>query len=114
MNFLITEFLDYCFSLSVFCLIGVESGRFYEIICVDLRFTSYMELRLLISAEVFFCINFKRTVKYYLLRSVTDTLMVQTEPVEEERPKCGCKGVRFCAACKDTLRWDKIPANINK
>lgn len=35
-------------------------------------------------------------------------LMVRTGPVEEERPECGCKGVRFCAACKDTPRWDKI------
>ncbi|VIO90832.1 LD42289p, putative [Brugia malayi] len=33
---------------------------------------------------------------------------VQTEPVEEEKPKCGCKGVRFCAACKDTLRVKKL------
>ncbi|KAL4001873.1 hypothetical protein ACH3XW_1135 [Acanthocheilonema viteae] len=30
--------------------------------------------------------------------------MVQTEPIEEEKPKCGCKGIRFCAVCKDTLR----------
>ncbi|CAG9536338.1 unnamed protein product [Cercopithifilaria johnstoni] len=34
--------------------------------------------------------------------------MVQTGSVEKERPKCGCKGVRFCAACKDTLRVTKL------
>ncbi|VDO69122.1 unnamed protein product [Onchocerca flexuosa] len=37
--------------------------------------------------------------------------MVQTEPVEEEKPKCGCKGVRYCAACKDTLRVAKLTLN---
>uniref|UniRef100_A0A8R1U197 Fe2OG dioxygenase domain-containing protein n=1 Tax=Onchocerca volvulus TaxID=6282 RepID=A0A8R1U197_ONCVO len=37
--------------------------------------------------------------------------MVQTEPVEKEKPKCGCKGVRYCAACKDTLRVAKLTLN---
>ncbi|VDK75222.1 unnamed protein product [Litomosoides sigmodontis] len=34
--------------------------------------------------------------------------MVRAESVEEEKPKCGCKGVRFCAACKDTPRVTKL------